>query len=209
MIDKTKWVNSPQHQYILDTYFQDSPIRIGERAEGNPVEDGILTLGMRAGPQICLTNLIHEMCHLVEIDDERMLISGWGLRTPEVYVPGRYSHMASVPISWQPIKREVRVIALQWQLQQSIGITGTKREALSAMEYMPDWCNVPCGRPENYDEMEWEERDVIRPTFTENRFALLEKYMDECIAGKYTLTFLNEEWKRKTDLLRRAQVIAA
>jgi len=209
MIDNSKWIGSPAHDVVMERYFPDDLINVQFDVEGMRVKDNRLTLGMRAGPSRCLTNLIHEMCHLVEIDDARILSSGWGLTTPTQYIPGRYSHNAPIPVTWQPIKREVRVIAMQWQLETSIGVGLTKREALAAMEYMPDWCNVPDGRPDNYDEMEWQERDVIRPTFDETRFAHLEAYMNECIAGKWTLTFFNDEWKRKTELLRAAQVIAA
>ena len=202
MIDNSKWIDSPEHKRVLAEFFQDSPIQVSSDVEGMKVFDNVLFLGMRAGPWRCLTNLIHEMSHLVEIDDARVLKHGWGFTTPQIYMPGRHSYMASAPVSIQPIRREVRVIALQWQIQNELGIHVNKRETLSALKFMPDWCNVPSGLPGGYFDLPWEEQAKITVHTNEFRFAYLQAYMDECMSGKYNLSFFHTEWKRKNELLR-------
>src|SRR5271155_2850520 len=94
----------------------DSPIEITVNLEGMRVIDGCLSLGCRTGPVRTSFGLLHEMSHFVEIDDARMLTEGWGLRLPEVYVPGQYARMCAVPVTKQATERELRVSAYQWHI---------------------------------------------------------------------------------------------
>lgn len=203
----SEWMHTPAHAQMLEMFFKDSPIQIDWEFHGTQkvIEYGSeeqlckqLVFGPWAGPKRCPTHVIHEMGHLAEIDDKRMLMTGWGLDMPLQYIPGRYSHMAAIPTTWKATQREVRVIAMAWQIQNLLGIKETPREALIAMKWMPDWCNIPARR---YDAMDatWSYNDHENA-----RYDVLEKYMMECVNGKYTLDFFMYEWKRKNELLRKA-----
>lgn len=194
----SQWMHTTAHHRLLETYFRDCPILLNwELHDTQRIIDGRLVFGAWAGPLRCPTHIIHEMCHLVEIDDARILQTGWGLRMPQVYVPGRYSRMAPVPTTYQAALRETRVIALQHQLQNMLGFIISVREELSSLEGLPDWCNVPCGI--NRDQK------FTLEQVNQGRFQFLERYLNECMAGKYTLSFFHQEWERKLQLLRDTQ----
>lgn len=196
----SKWMNSPQQEQLLETFFVGSPINIDWDFHGTQkIHNNQLVFGPWAGPLQCITHVMHEMGHLAEIDDDRILKHGWGLTTPEQYIPGRYSHIASVPVTFQPSLRECRAIALQWHLQNFLGIEETPREAITALKWMPDYCNIPARKysgtsPGEYSYAESEE----------TRLLFLENKMLEYSRNKYTLTFFMEEWKRKNELLSKA-----
>lgn len=132
------------------------------------------------------------MSHLVEIDDARILKPSWGLTTPTQYISGRYSYVASIPMTCQPSLRETRVIALAWQVQNMLGMEETPLEALSALYFMSDWCNIPASRKDTVED------------YKNSRFEYLESYMIKCMKEKYTLDFFMTEWKRKNKLLKLA-----
>lgn len=192
----SEWMNTPAHARMLEMFFQDSPIKIDWDFHGTQkvIDKKKLVLGAWAGPKRCPTHIMHEMGHLAEIDDKRILMNGWGLDMPLQYIPSRYSHMAPIPVTYQATFREVRVIAMAWQIQNLLGIEETPREALAAMKWMPDWCNLPCHRDDTRSLKDYDN----------DRYDFLEKYMMECINGKYTLNFFMYEWNRKNELLRKA-----
>lgn len=190
-MDKSIWVGSPQQYKLFDTFFAaNCPVIVEEDMEGQRIEENRLYLGMRAGPSQCIRFLIHEMAHLVEIDDARMLVRGWGLHLPKIYIPGRYSHMVPVPITHQASLRECRVIALAWHLQNFLGIKESAREMVGSLEYMPDYENVV-----PYETgMSLNEIDNLRMNFLANKVI---EY-----ANKYSITFFVIEWFRKMELLK-------
>lgn len=200
MYKASEWMNTPIQGNLLEMFFKDSPIVIDWEFHGTQKiiykneRPKQLVLGAWAGPRQCITHLMHEMAHLVEIDDKRILKHGWGLKTPEEYIPGRYGHFASIPVTAQPSLRECRVIAMQWQLQNYLGIEESPRDAISALKYMPDWCNIP--------HIPYNEKYSNGIQVEESRYNFLEKNMLEYAAGKYTLKYFMEEWVRKNNLLR-------
>lgn len=197
----SKWMNTPQQEQLLEVFFKDSPIAIDWDFHGTQkVESNKLIFGPWAGPERCITNLIHEMGHLAEIDDARILQHGWGLTTPELYIPGRYSHMAAVPKTWQPIQRECRVMAMQWHIQNLLGIEETPREVVKSLKWMPDWCNLPLRRYDGTTPGEFPYAE-----YEESRLMFVENTMLEFSRGKFSLKFFREEWKRKNELLKQAK----
>lgn len=195
LYSSSEWINSPQHTQMLEMFFQNSPIKIDmEMHDTQRVIGKQLVLGPWAGPMQCITHIIHEMAHLAEIDDKRILKTGWGLQTPTQYIPGRYSYIAPMPTTCQPSEREARTIALQWQIQSMLGIQETPREALNSLKYLPDWCMIPYERTEGETMYEYDEK----------RYVYLENYMMQSIKEKYTLDFFMKEWKRKNELLKKA-----
>lgn len=193
------WMNSPIKDNLLEMFFTNSPIIIDYNFGGTQKikydnddyeKPKQLVLGFAAGPLRCITHLIHEMAHLAEIDDARILRHGWGLTTPETYIPGRYARMAPVPNTYQPSLRECRVIAMQWQIQNYLGIEETPHNAIRALEFMSDWSNVPyILLQDNYKLL------------NNSRFDFLERTMLE-YTRTYTLSFFMKEWKRKVELLQ-------
>lgn len=200
MYKPSEWMNTPIQDNLLEMFFKDSPIIIDwdfkntQRIEYQNKRPKQLVLGAWAGPKQCITHLMHEMAHLVEIDDKRILKYGWGLKTPEEYIPGRYGHFASMPVTYQPSLRECRVIAMQWQLQNYLGIEESPRDAISSLEYMPDWCNIP--------HLPYNEKYTNGAQVKESRLNFLERHMLQYAVEKYTFNFFMKEWIRKNDLLR-------
>jgi len=198
MYKDSQWWNTVQHQRLVDTYLKDSPIELNwEMHDTQQVKDNKLIFGAWAGPLRCITHVIHEMCHLVEIDDARILEEGWGLRMPQVYIPGRYSRLAAVPATYQPSLRETRVAALQYHVQRYIGIPTTFRSVINSFQFLPDWCNIPHGI--DLDSNDYSYKDI-----DEARYQFLQNYLIQCMEGKYTLDFFHQEWKRKNQLLHES-----
>jgi hypothetical protein len=183
MFKQSVWMESKQKDFILNKYFKDSSIVIDWKHEGQRIDEHSLVLGGRAGYEVCLTNLIHEMGHLVEIDDARIMEYSWGLTLPEVYLPGRYSRMAPTPATTQACLRECRVIAMQWLLQNAIGITTSALEAVSSLQYMPDFFLAP-------------------GVSDQDKLDFLKEQMLEYAANKYTLEYFDTEWIRKVQLIK-------
>lgn len=186
----TEWMNSPQQDQLMEIYFKDSPIVVDwDFHHSQKVEDGKLVLGPWAGPSQCITNVIHEMGHLVEIDDARILAHGWGLHVPMTECLGReYPN----PVTPKACMREVRVFAMQWQLQNFLGIKTEIRELVRLNRFLPDFCFVP------------KEGEQEGESYDEPRLRYLERRLLEYVKGKYTLEFFNREWSRKNELLRRS-----
>lgn len=97
------------------------------RLEGSTIDRGRLVLGMRAGPNISINHLLHEMAHLVEIDDERCFAPSWGLRGKEF------------PRTFQATEREMRVGAIQIVLGDIVGVPQPSSYVATAWHFLPDW----------------------------------------------------------------------
>lgn len=163
----------------------DCPIQVRVELQGNDIENGKLQLGCRAGPVEDVYNLLHEMCHFVEIDDARMLCRNWGLRLPEQYIPGRYGRMAQIPVTIAAIERELRVIAFQWNLTAFLEAPRqTAYTMVAPMKFMPDFVYVPGG----YDRL-----DRKRLRWCKNRMIELSRVN--------TIDRFMAEWERKNRLL--------
>jgi len=153
---------------------------------GKPYNRRTLVFGPWAGPRRCPTHVIHEMAHLAEINDRRILIHGWGLRLPEVYISaGQYSRMCCEPTTWQATQRETRVIAYQMGVEEEMGIGSSVEESVQSLVFMADWWLVP-GK-DNKERLSFVAETVteLRKTFTLERF--------------------KAEWVRKNALLKKRQ----
>jgi hypothetical protein len=175
---------------VKTLFFKDSPIIIHENLEGQRVENNILYLGLKAGPEIHITNLLHEMSHLVEIDDARILSYGWGLKygsLVQVILGQEYQEFLSTAAT----EREIRVWAFQHQLQNLLGIDTPIKETVKSAVYLGDWANVAFGDKLNLKcqkkALEWVENQVVEKMKT------------------LTLEFFQNEWTRKNCLLKSAQ----
>lgn len=95
------------------------PIQYDPKIQGQETEDGFVKIGPWAGPEADISNVLHEICHFVEIDEARMKDSGWGLRYPTQEIFGQTFHEFSKPYH---IERERRVWAYQLNLNEKYGI---------------------------------------------------------------------------------------
>lgn len=89
---------------------------------GKLVERNYLLFGGRAvsyhEPE--MFNVIHEMAHLIEIDDARAITPGWGLQAGTwKEIPGLWSGREAQTA--QCIEREVRVMAIQAVITEHLG----------------------------------------------------------------------------------------
>lgn len=83
-------------KHLKKHFFNTEFVKYKVGLEGMTVSDtGTIIMGNKAGPlYFSIKNLCHEMSHMVEINDERMRMRGWGLKIPEVWV---YDRMCREP----------------------------------------------------------------------------------------------------------------
>lgn len=160
--------------------------------------DGAIVIGNRAGPEHHISNLAHELSHFVEVDDARMGLYGWGLKVPEVWV---YDRMCCEPRTMQMTERELRVIAFQVTLLESLGAPKRIKSFTKSLVYMSDFIHVPLedgrsaygdGAP-TFEEMGPREKD-------ESRIRWLTRRVGEMLP-EYTLERFDREWTRKINIL--------
>lgn len=165
---------------IKSLFFQDSLILIKESLEGSQVNDqNQLVLGCQAGPAKDVDNLLHEMGHFIEINDQRILRTGWGLAYPEIEVCGQ---ICREPRTTQAIERELRVFAIQKHLIEMVGLLvepNYEKNKAQIIKWMNDFVLIP----------------------EPDRFGWCEKKINEYYQG-YTKDQLMNEWNRKKNLLK-------
>lgn len=124
---------------ILMDWFLDRPVEAQFGVEGQAVEDGQLILGLRLGPVrgSVESGLLHEMGHLLEINDARILRWGWGFYYgPEQEIMGR---TIAEPRTSQGVWRELKVIAYQKHLSDYYGMPLDLFRAVGALRFVPSW----------------------------------------------------------------------
>ena len=124
---------------MIDHLFDGAACAHDRKLEGQVVRDGVVVLGWRAGPDTDVRHLLHEMAHLVEIDDARAGEPGWGLRL------GRWRSLMGH--HWRefrtsaPIRRELRVGAYQFHMGASLGLYESRERFVAGYvrttEFMP------------------------------------------------------------------------
>lgn len=156
--------------------------------------DGTVALGGRAGPEVSIVNLCHEMAHFVEIDDARCVTEGWGLIVPQQFV---YDRMCCNPVTHQGTDREIRVAAYQYHLLQYLGIYRTPAYLVSSFHFLPDFCFVPKARCA-YTGPSWKSPGTMkRLQWCANKLSKL------IIRPKYQIEKFKDEWWRKHCVLRK------
>lgn len=181
-INETKRVVPHLPPSVTDL-FEGAAVQLVPEVEGNRIIDGRLAVGMRAGPSLSVSNLLHEMAHFVEIDDRRCGMAGWGLKTPRVlmYTP-HYGHPVYDSFKTaQHIEREIRVCAFQANAGAALGVALDVEELARPFLYLPDT---------------W--------TYASDR-ELVKKVCSAIQRDRRRLTFeiFLAEWLRKNDLLAR------
>jgi hypothetical protein len=155
--------------------------------------DGTILIGNRVGSLTRDTDLVHEMCHLVEIDDARMRLHGWGLHYPTVVVAGQ---VCQEPTTMKMVARELRVIAYQANILAYIGATVSVRHLVSSMKFMPDFFYVPLEDGRN----KWEAKDIAYRDKDASQLRWCKNRV-ETLRAEFTTDRFLSEWNRKIALL--------
>lgn len=122
---------------IAGMFSSHSSVRWDMNRQGSSLDDeGTLILGGRAGPEIHPLNLLHEMAHLIDIDDKRCTTRNWGLKVPEVEILGRF---CPEPMTFQASERELQVVAIQFVLSKFVGVKMSLAQWATLVEYLPDY----------------------------------------------------------------------
>lgn len=167
----------------------DGPFRASRTVEAVRVEDdGTLTLGWRAGPSEEAGNLLHEMAHLLEIDDRRLGKPGWGLKVAKVVILGRpYIE----PRTFQCTLREIRVMGRQKVLHEAAGIPFDTLH----------WAGLWPWFPDHYMAFSHYGREIGKTKEAEIT-ELVARDID-AEAAQWTIEALKAEWDRKVTLYRK------
>lgn len=125
---------------LKEFFFTNSLVSLGCH-EGQRVIDNKVILGTRLGPETnCLQGVAHEMAHLLEIDNKRMIKSGWGFKYgKKIQIMGQVFHE---PLTYQASLRECRTFAFEMLIYEIIGQEYDKKELISPLKYMNDYLHV-------------------------------------------------------------------
>jgi hypothetical protein len=181
------WTETEFNKKTYDSLIKRSKIKVFQ-GEGQSVRNGKLLLGTKIGPNRHeITALIHEISHLIEIDDERVLKQGWGFSygVPQTIFGRVYYN----PTTYQASLRECRVIAIQHILQLSVGIETSLQEQLVVLEHMSDWSLIPTKNKEYSIKEGFDQRISFLLDYTE-------KYLKTL-----SLDNILNKWERKQSLL--------
>ncbi len=191
---------------LKEEFFTTEFVKYKSGMEGQCVSnDGTIFIGNRAGPitwppSFNVSNLVHEMSHLVEINDERMRCYGWGLKLPEVWV---YDRMCVEPTTHQITDRELRVMAYQANVLQYISASYSVRNLVGPLEYLADTTFVPMeDGSAPYGENRNRELNGSETKASQMKWRINEvnRYRKE-----YTLDRFVSEWRRKMNWLSNHQ----
>lgn len=138
-------------QTLEREWFSESIQADWEREGAGTTVDGIFSLGGYSRMSDNCGFIVHEMSHLVEIDDRRAHMNAFGLRYKRVVVfpPSRYSDgIYPEPLTPQGVARECRVIAISEHIFAVLGwtteeIASETASTISTLHYLADWYNVP------------------------------------------------------------------
>lgn len=137
--------------------------------DGTRVVAGRLLLGCYSTLTDEIGILVHEMGHLVEIDDRRATQENFGLRYKRVVrlPPTRYHHgLYAEPLTSQGVERECRVVAISTRILSALGwgedaARDEMEKTLQAFRMLGDWYNIPGARTDEA-RREWCRRKVAR-----------------------------------------------
>lgn len=194
-----KGIMEPVVSQVEKEFIDEDIAGLDEVAEGYYVEDGRFIFGLMAGPLQCVTNVLHEMSHLVELEMDRLLKRpefGWGLiHGKQVQVGGRtYNEMSTD----QALMREARVWAYQLSLQRYYGIQTSALDTVSSARYIDTWYvyRNKVTSEEKASGVVHVQRDKIALGHYANMVESMSK-------SRYTVMRFKKEWKMRMDILVR------
>lgn len=101
-------------------------------------ENGVVTFGYRKLHDASVSELIHQMCHFIEIDEERAAEDGFGLIYGTTAVSSS-NQIVTKPRTTQASHREARVIAWQMTVMEALGMKPDLTQIVAPMREMHDF----------------------------------------------------------------------
>lgn len=166
-------------------FFAGNPVSARMTLEGSRIDAGGIVLGMRAGPVSEIANLVHEMCHLVEIDDSRMTVRNWGLHSTGYLAAIAAGRPWFGPTTDQALRREMRVWAYQWNVTAALSLPGEKgiAELVRPAVFVDGFMNFPGETEKDRLAAIAQEVEAMLPEYSFDRFC--------------------EEWARRMPVIRQ------
>ena len=176
--------------------------------EGYKYNENIASFGIRVGPKYSISDgLLHEMAHVSEVQNlDRLKQNNFGLCIKKfVEVFGKFY---PEPTTWNSTKLELRTILWQEVLAEKFDIKFNRNEFCKALQYMPDFFNVPmCGYKwveDGYYDESGAKHDGNLKEKDELRFKSMRNYMDDQKnGGIYTYQNFKKSWDKSIDYLQR------
>lgn len=193
-------MNQQLNQLIQKYFSPHNEVIVKKKLQGQKVVDNRYVIGMRAGPltNINIDNLLHEICHLVEIEEERLVkrpTSSWGLN------PGKFWQIGS---NWgyetftdDQVKREQRVWAYQLSLNSNINNQTTNindsLNLVSSARFLNAWTYY-----QPFEIKTYKDEDRIKK--------LAEETFDMSNTEEYSYDKWLEEWNKRINKLKETRL---
>ena len=181
-------VLSTVRKELFDSF---SRIKIDPAVEGCKIKEGNLVLGCKAGPSQEMSNLFHEMGHMIQSPDNRIGLPSWGLDYKWVDIPPYQSYPEI--LTCKDVLLEIDVIGWQAVIEQHF--TGSIRCALDnarSLRFLGGWAYY------EYDTVRRLNLDYNSGEAM--RIHLAQEHVKTLVFQRSYEQFL-EEWKRKCSLL--------
>lgn len=166
-----------------------------ENVSGMAVQKKGLVMGTRAGPSYDADFLCHEMAHMIEATDSRVLRPAWGMRYRTVVEINGVLY--EDPITPQGCFREIRTFGIQQVLCEMLGVVSEPHGSL--LQYQLDYIPflVELGLDASSTEsLEFRAREKLAEDVANHLIALE--------AQKWSRERVWQEWHRKASVVEEA-----
>ena len=178
---------------ISRRFFLNNPVKIARQFTGQGITaSNAYKLGMRAGPDVSVNNLLHEMGHLAERPKHIILQRphfNWGFTYGKYWQVGH--HEGYEPQTDQQVQCEARVWSFQVSLMREFGIEVDVPDLVRSAVFLPALCHY---KYEAKIKLPYNER---------------EKYSLEALAAqverdtdKYSYTVFCRNWQDRMNTLK-------
>lgn len=160
---------------------------------GQQIKSGVVLLGLKLAGVFEVDALLHEMCHLIDIDDQRANKPAWGLKHGKYMAFGRGSWWEKK--TSQAVYRELRVGAFQFNLGAYFGFYE------DFTKFSEDYANDLWNMPTDTVSIFLSEQGKI---FSKDDFviAVSDKLREMVNKPEYSFDAIQDEWERKMEVLR-------
>jgi len=170
-------------------------------------ENGVASFGLKVGPNYSISDgLLHEIGHVAELQTpDRLMQYGFGLQIKtQVFVLGKIYYE---PTTWNSTKLELRSILWQEVLATHFNVKFDRNEFCTALQYMPDFLNVPMFGHKWVEDGYYNGSGVKHngnlKEKDELRFKSMRDYMDEQNkTGTYTYQNFKTRWDKSIEFLQ-------
>jgi len=184
---------------LLNSFFASDAIAYDTKSATTQISDGVFTLQCRAlwDSPVDISVLCHEMAHVIEIENDRVWWeASFGLNLREIEFLGK---IYREPLTDQSTCREVRVLGIQWRLQEMFGHTQVNYrvfETASSFRWLPDTVAYYCNRP-----------SLKKVPYRKQKFAITKRIIRDALKvyHEWPEWRILGEWKQKIQQLDSAK----